>query len=250
MMRVFSSKKTLTILAAVAAGIVVLLVSCSKSAHDEVGATVPASESVKSTEKSGEKAETHKKRTVAKPPKDGKPVAQRKKSNRLSPAVMRLLIRDAIDSNNHDRLAILLNNAAASEDPEVRLELLQALSWFDETAVEDAVGFLLDEDERVAATASEIVTARISSVPSRPTRQKLYLAALKTMPATADRDILLATLESEDKLFCLRVITGLESVRELRPDLWEKVAETYESVFGRPYVNATDALMNFNPREP
>lgn len=167
----------------------------------------------------------------------------------LPDALMRLLVDEAVDANDYARLSALLGKCDRIADPEIRMRLLEGLSWFDETAVEDALSFLLDPDEKVAAAAAALVTSRISTVGRQQQREKLYVAALKIMPDSPDRDILIAQLEGDRKSVCMHVLRDLEGVRASRPDLWRKVTDVYLAVFGRPYIDAVDAIMHYNPRE-
>ena len=168
----------------------------------------------------------------------------------LPDVLMRLLVDEAVNANDYQKLSVLLSKLDRIGDPAIRLRLLEGLAWFDETAVADALPFLLDDDSRVAAQAAEIVTSRISSVPRQPQREKLNVAALKLMPEDSpDRDILLATLESDSKSTCLHVLRDLESIQRTHPELWVKLRKVYRTQFGRPYVDYIDALLHYNPRE-
>lgn len=168
----------------------------------------------------------------------------------LPDALMRLLVDEAVNANDYKRLSVLLGKLDRIGDPAIRLRLLEGLAWFDETAVADALPFLVDADSQVAAQAAEIVTSRISSVARQSQREKLYVAALKLMPDDApDRDILLATLEGDSKSVCLHVLHDLESARKSRPELWRKLTDIYSEQFGRPYVSYIDALLHYNPYE-
>ena len=168
----------------------------------------------------------------------------------LPDVLMRLLVDEAVNANDYQKLSVLLSKLDRIGDPAIRLRLLEGLAWFDETAIADALPFLLDDDSRVAAQAAEIVTSRISSVPRQPQREKLYVAALKLMPEDSpDRDILLATLESDSKSTCLHVLRDLESIQRTHPELWVKLRKVYRTQFGRPYVDYIDALLHYNPRE-
>lgn len=170
-------------------------------------------------------------------------------SKMLPDAVVRVLVDDAVNENDYKRLSVLLGKIDRISDPQIRLRLLEGLSWFEETAVEDAIPFLLDADTDVAARASEIVSSRISSIPKPEQREKVYTASLKLMPDSADRDILISTLENERKLSLLHVMRDMEAVRSTQPDLWQKLKAAYESACGRPYVSYVDALLHYDPRK-
>ena len=167
----------------------------------------------------------------------------------LPDALMRLLVEEAVNANDYKKLSLLLGKLDRIGDPAIRLRLLEGLNWFNETAVADALPFLLDTDAHVAAFASEIVSSRITSVARTSQREKLYVAALKLMPDSSDRDILIATLEGERKSTCLHVLHDLEAMKESQPALWRKLTDVYESHFGRPYTGYIDALLHFNPRD-
>lgn len=168
----------------------------------------------------------------------------------LPDALMRFFVDEAVNANDYQKLSILLGKLDRIGDPAIRLRLLEGLAWFDETAVADALPFLLDTDSRVAAQAAEIVTSRISSVARQPQREKLYVAALKLMPEDSpDRDILLATLEGDSQSTCLHVLRDLEPLQQTHPQLWVKLRQVYRAQFGRPYVDYIDALLHYNPRE-
>ena len=147
---------------------------------------------------------------------------------------MRLLVEEAVNANDYKKLSILLGKLDRIGDPAIRLRLLEGLNWFDETAVADALPFLVDTDAKVASFASEIVSSRITSVARTSQREKLYVAALKLMPDSPDRDILVATLEGERKSTCMHVLHDLEAMKTSQPALWRKLTNVYESHFGRP----------------
>ena len=167
----------------------------------------------------------------------------------LPDALMRRLVDQAVDANDYQKLSKLRGKLDQIGDPQIRLRLLEGLNWFDDTAVADAIPFLLDADDRVSALAGEIVSSRIASVEPPAQREQLFVAALKLMPDSPDRDLLLAALESERKSLCLHVMRDLEPMRTAQPELWSKLTAVYETQFDRPYVNYIDALLHFNPRD-
>ncbi|MGN0877720.1 MAG: hypothetical protein ACI4TC_10655 [Kiritimatiellia bacterium] len=167
----------------------------------------------------------------------------------LPDALMRRLVDQAVDANDYQKLSRLLGKLDQIGNPQIRLRLLEGLNWFDATAVADAIPFLLDADGRVSALAGEIVSSRIASVEPPAQREQLFVAALKLMPDSPDRDLLLAALESERKSLCLHVMRDLEPMRTAQPELWSKLTAVYETQFDRPYVNYIDALLHFNPRD-
>ena len=167
----------------------------------------------------------------------------------LPDALMRRLVNQAVDANDYQKLSRLLGKLDQIGDPQIRLRLLEGLNWFDATAVADAIPFLLDADGRVAALAGEIVSSRIASVEPPAQRDQLFVAALKLMPDSPDRDLLLAAMESERKSLCLHVMRDLEPMRTAQPELWRRLTAVYETQFGRPYVNYIDALLHFDPRD-
>lgn len=168
----------------------------------------------------------------------------------LPDALMRLLVDEAVNANDYKKLSALLGKLDRIDDPEIRLRLLEGLTWFDETAVADSLPFLLDSDERIAATAAEVVSSRISSI-SRPSqREQVYVAALKLMPEDSpDRAILLATLENDRKSVVIHALRDLEETKAQDPALWKRLTEIYEAHFDRPYVNHVDALLHYDPNE-
>lgn len=165
-------------------------------------------------------------------------------------AVARFLVENAVSANDYRQLSLLRDKLDRIDDPELRLRLLEGLAWFDETAVADALPFLLDSDERVSAAAGEVVANQIASVTRASQREKLYTAALKLMPADlADRDILLAALENDKKSVVIRVLRDSADMERTDPELWEKLKEVYETACGRPYRGHIDALSHYDIRE-
>ena len=244
---------TKTTLATIVAGVVLLFAGCGR---DDRGQTpsdgrgqAPAHEARK----------TH--RIPEADKKDGSPKASRPKKAPLAAksgkgkrpipdAVARVLVEDAVNDNNYKNLAKLRDRVEQIEDPALRLRLLEGLAWFEETSVADALTFLADPDDKVAAMAGEIVSSRISSIESRENREKIYTAALKLMAKDSpDRDILLATLENDKKGIVMRVLRDLSSTKDSDPELWQNLKEVYETAFGRPYVSHVDALLHYDPRD-
>lgn len=180
---------------------------------------------------------------------DRRPATSGARKRMLPDALMRRLVDQAVDANDYQKLSKLLGKLDQIGDPKIRLRLLEGLNWFDATAVADAIPFLLDADSRVAAFAGEIVSSRIASVEPPAQREQLFVAALKLMPDSADRDLLIAAMESERKSLCLHVLRDLEPMRTAQPELWRKLTAVYEAHFGRPYVSYVDALLHFNPRD-
>lgn len=232
-----------TTLATLVAGVVVCLSGCGRESApesaDEPHATAPRTIPTVSTGRV----------TVARhtsPKAAPSPDAAKKM---LPDALMRLLVEEAVNANDYKKLSILLGKLDRIGDPAIRLRLLEGLNWFDETAVADALPFLVDTDAKVASFASEIVSSRITSVARTSQREKLYVAALKLMPDSPDRDILVATLEGERKSTCIHVLHDLEAMKTSQPALWRKLTNVYESHFGRPYTGYIDALLHFNPRD-
>lgn len=197
---------------------------------------------VKEGEKQAETKPAPKKRTKR---------AKKKSSGPMPDFLARHAVRSASSDNDYARLKRLQAMSGKIMDPAIRLELLEALAWFDETAVADAVTFLADPDERVSGKAGEVIAQRIGMVGDRMLRQRLFTASLKLMGDTADRDILLTQLETDKKFTCMQVVRELDKggVRERDPELWEKLTEAYESCMGRPYVDSVKALLEYSHRE-
>ena len=154
-------------------------------------------------------------------------------------------IQNSSDNEDYKGLSRLLKCKKRMEEPETRLALLDALAWFEETAVGDALQFLDDEDERVAAKAAEVVTARIASIEKSTVRSEVYLEAMKKMKNSPDLDILVAELGGDEKYVVLKVVTGMEGACKLRPTLWKKLKEVYEESFDRKYTTSNDAFINY-----
>ena len=154
-------------------------------------------------------------------------------------------IQNSSDNEDYKGLSRLLKCKKRMEEPETRLALLDALTWFEETAVGDALQFLDDEDERVAAKAAEVVTARIASIEKSTVRSEVYLEAMKKMKNSPDLDILVAELGGDEKYVVLKVVTGMEGACKLRPTLWKKLKEVYEESFDRKYTTSNDAFINY-----
>ena len=164
--------------------------------------------------------------------------------------VARILVEHAVNGNDYESLAKLRDKLDKIEDPDVRLRLLEGLSWFDETAVADALSFMLDPDDRVATLASEIVTSHMSSVKRPSQRKKLYAVALKLMPDDSpDRELLMATLENDKERVIIGVLADFEPSKDSDPALWKRLTEAYETATGRPYKDYVDALIHYNPRD-
>ncbi len=164
-------------------------------------------------------------------------------------ALARVLVENAVSNNDYEDLARLRDRLDKIEDPDVRLRLLEGLAWFDETAVADALAFLLDSDKRVATLASEVVTSRMAFVKRPSQRKKLYAAALKLMPVDSpDREILVSTLENDKKRVLIGVLDDLESMKSTDPALWKRLTEAYETSTGLPYTGHIDALRHYDPR--
>lgn len=184
------------------------------------------------------------------PKKDVRAAKKPSTSSKMLPdAVMRLLVDDAVNANDYKRLSVLLGKIDRIGDPAIRMRLLEGLNWFEETAVEDAIPFLIDADKGVAAFAAEIVSSRISSIPKPEQREKVYVASLKLMADSADRDILISTLENERKFLLMHVMRDMEAVQTTHPVLWQKLKAAYESACGRPYAGYVDALLHYDPRK-
>ncbi len=153
-------------------------------------------------------------------------------------------IQKAMDDEDYEGLSFWLKYYEQIEDPETRLMLLNGLAWFEGTAVQDALAFVLDDDEEVAATACDIITTHLREVKDPMARGEMYALTLKYMGDTADQDILVAMLEAESKDMCIWVLKDLECVRETRPELWKKVTDVYTEQTGREYTTWLDAMMN------
>ncbi len=168
----------------------------------------------------------------------------------LPDSILRLLVDRAVDSNDYKALSALLGKLDRISNSEIRLRLLEGLAWFDETSVADSLPFLADSDERVASAAAEIVTSRITSIPRKSQREEVYKVALKTLPEDSpDREILLATLETDSKGIVYRILSEFENEKLTNPHLWNRLKEVYETSFDRPYVNRYEALLHYNAIE-
>ncbi|MGN0833326.1 MAG: hypothetical protein ACI4RD_06720 [Kiritimatiellia bacterium] len=233
-----------TALATAVAGAVVCLSGCDRRPADEPAAGLRAAEASVSAPTGQVTVE---RRRVGQRTAAAVPTGDRKQ--KLPDALMRRLVNQAVDENDYAKLAKLSGKLDQIGDPQIRLRLLEGLNWFDATAVADAIPFLLDEDSRVASLAGEIVSSRIASVALPAQREQLFVAALKLMPDSPDRDLLIAALESERKSLCLHVLRDLEPMRTAQPELWRKLTAVYEAQFDRPYVSHIDALQHYNPRE-
>ena len=156
-------------------------------------------------------------------------------------------ITRASDNYDYKTLAALRDQMDQILNPELRLKLLLALNWYDETAIPDAIRFLKDEDERVVAAASDIVSTRISSEQSVVRRGQYYSEALKLMKDSPDREILIDTLKGERKSLCIHLMNELEKQGKEDPSLWNALKEVYEYQFDRPYVSHIDSLLHYRP---
>lgn len=237
-----------TALATFVAGAVANFVGCGERPADELPAANDVAAAQVVTNMNVRSSETAKRigRKRAKAVK--KPSGSTASSKKLPDDLMRLLVDDAVNANDYKRLSVLLGKIDRIGDPAIRMRLLEGLNWFEETAVEDAIPFLIDADEGVAAFAAEIVSSRISSIPKPQQREKVYVASLKLMPDSPDRDILISMLENERKFLLMHVMRDMEQVRTSDSDLWDKLKAAYESACGRPYVSYVDALLHYNPR--
>ena len=160
---------------------------------------------------------------------------------------VRFSIQHAIDDEDYNRLAALLKYKDAIKEASTRLQLVDALGWFDETAAQDVVGFLDDKDEAVRVRAADILTQKLPHVVARQKRGKIYVEAMKKMQNSPELDMLLASLDGEGKGVVLSVVLGMEETCKLRPTLWKKLTCAYEEHFDRAYTTRNDALMHFNP---
>jgi hypothetical protein len=62
-------------------------------------------------------------------------------------------LQDAKDNENVDLVRLSAKKAFASQNPEVRLQAINALEWFDEKVIPELVGAMADADNEVAAAA-------------------------------------------------------------------------------------------------
>ena len=245
---------TKTTLATIVAGVVLLLAGCEQ---DDRGQTpsdgrgqTPAHEAHKPRQIARVDPKDLQSAKASRPKKAPPSAKSAKEKGPIPDVVARVLIEDAVNNNNYKNLAKLRDKAEQIEDPALRLRLLEGLAWFDETAVSDALTFLIDPDEKVSAMAGEIVTSRISSIESRENREQVYTAALKLMAKDSpDREILLATLENDKKGIVMHVLRDLSSTQDSDPELWQKLKDVYKTSFDRPYVSPIDSLIHYDPRD-
>lgn len=101
----------------------------------------------------------------------------------LSPADKKLLdrIQSALDAENLQDLLKVLPEAMASQNVEIRSDLVDALGWFGKDAMLELLPLMADPDEDVAESAVDNWTMALSEVDDEKEKSTSIVAAMKVL---------------------------------------------------------------------
>lgn len=164
-------------------------------------------------------------------------------------------VQDALDAEDFARTVRAAEAALKSADPQVRLEAVEALGWFDEKALPELTSCMADPDEEVAEAARDHWEGALSLVESPRERASIATMALGTITDTDS----LTMIGSQFTNAATEIIDGAENesaMSKARVEFVQFVVdminsdkkaqstvarEMYEDLTGNTWINVEEA---------
>ena len=148
-------------------------------------------------------------------------------------------IQDALDVENFDAIRALVDEAAKSGSPEVRLRAVEALNWFGQNALPELTLFMADADDDVREAACDAWRSGVSQIEDKKLRGSATLSAMQVVRSRGQLDFMvmeLNDLSNSDQIRILETLIGGDNKAAA-----DVAREHYEFVTGDAYEGAESA---------
>ncbi len=196
----------------------------------------------KQTKKKNAKKKKRSAKKAKKPSVKNKPVKKVVKE-KLSPEDRMLsdAIDKASDSENLKDLISLSSQVCASKNPDIRLDMVNALSWFGKDALAELAMFAADPDEDVATEATNAIESGLGEIEDESQRLQQVSLFMKVFRNEGSLDMLAHNLMgSDDEALAVECI--IDVINGGNEKAIEKAKEAYEFISGEEYTSAEDAI--------
>lgn len=153
-------------------------------------------------------------------------------------------VSDALDAEDWTTIKGLARDAAASKNPEVRQQMVDALGWFGPKAIADLTVFLGDRNKEVSESAFSQWDSAVDQVEDEVFRVTVAKEAMKSLKDPDMLDNVSTKLKSaEDEPAAVDAILDiLRSVKE-DSDAAKVAKESYEFVTGEEFTSVGAASL-------
>lgn len=161
-------------------------------------------------------------------------------------------IQDSLDVENFTGVSRAAEQALKCDNPEVRENAIEALSWFGPEALPELTSFLTDADSDVAELAADRWQMALAMLEDDAVRVSTAEAALKTVSSKSALEMVVTEIMSQDD--DLKIMQALVDIIDSGNSAGVAVAkEEYENMTGEAWsgIDAAEAWLeeNYEPED-
>ena len=158
-------------------------------------------------------------------------------------------LQEALDSDDYEKLAPLLEKASQSGNREVREKAVEALSWFGRAALSDLTLFMADPDEDIRQDACTAWASALSEVEDAQEKGQYASAALEILQDKNLSDSLI--MEINDLSDAQQIDIVMRLIEGPNKTAGEAAREHYEFITGEEYESpeAAEQWLQENPED-
>lgn len=161
----------------------------------------------------------------------------------ISPADKRLLtaIEEGRDDDSLEKVLVVLPEASASTNAEVRSELVDALGWFGVPAMNHLLPFLVDSDDDVRQSAIDSWMSSLGEIEDEKMKAKLIAAVMQVLNDEDALESMTSELIGMDERIALQTLVDVIEGGKAPEQAVAAAKEQYEFLTGDEYTTVEDA---------
>lgn len=159
--------------------------------------------------------------------------AKGKKS--LPKGMLKVLIKEAMETANFKALNALVENARNSPDPAVRMAVVDTLAYYESNAADSLATFIDDQDPEVRARAIVVTDVAVNSIPGDYKKADVILKVMGKVRDTETLDSFAAKLETISAKEASQAIISAYLNREKSPLVWSSMLKEWHYLTGKEF---------------